>query len=434
MGDVTDTLRRELGGLEPSRGGYEKTIERVQRRQRRRRNGAATLGLAISALLVVGVWTVLPSGRKSPQAPKRALAPGNIVLPDRSFLPEGLLLLRTGNEAEILRHGEARSETVATSDLKSLELFDVARDGSKVVGAIGRELVSVDTTTGKRSVLLRLPARQALGASAKWSPDGSRVAYSVGRLTATILSGRRYSDAPQTLCVYFVLSRSIRCWPEVGNVYSFDWAPGGNDLVVAGHPDEPLYQLDITAGRVSPLVSQKGSTPINRALAARGWGEGIQLVRPMWSPSGQFLAALVNLTGSRFAYVPVIFRPNGQPVAFGRPSNESPRPLGWSPVEDLLAYSEAEAPYLITAVRLLDPFSTEDRLLLSSEETSYQGLTDLAWSPSGRWVGVTLWRRVADERTSAALVVLDVTNGNRWGPAYVRGIGDSADPVVGWTS
>src|SRR5206468_13066887 len=119
------------------------------------------------------------------------------------------------------------------------------------------------------------------------------------------------------------------------------------DLVVQGPPTEPLHTVDVTDGRVSTLDDQEGDSPIARAIAERGWGEAFQLVDPIWSPSGRYLAALANLEGSDLSYVPVVFSPAGQAVAFGQPSSEFPEPLAWSPTQDVLVYTQGEAPYQI---------------------------------------------------------------------------------------
>lgn len=69
MDDVRERVRRELTRLEPSPGGFEKTIRRVRARQRTRRAGAATVGLTLTALLVVGLWTFVEPGRRTERGP-----------------------------------------------------------------------------------------------------------------------------------------------------------------------------------------------------------------------------------------------------------------------------------------------------------------------------------------------------------------------------
>ncbi len=394
--DVKHRIRRELERLEPSPGGLEKTLRRARQRQRNRRAGAATLGILLTTLLVVGLWMVRGPGPAPGPGPASSpeFTPGTITLPDSSFLPEGTLLVQTGS-GQVLRHGEAQSESLGT-DLIPL---DLSRDGSEVLARAGDELVSVNLETGERSVLVRAPDGEQFGA-AEWSPDGGTVAFSVGA-----------SDPAEksTLCVFALSSQSTRCFAEVGRAYEFDWSPDGSELVVAGPPADPLHLVDVSAGRTSTLVAQEGSTPINRAIAERGWGEAFQLVNPMWSASGQYLAALANLRGSELAYVPVVFTSAGEPVAFGQPSSEFPEPFAWSPAQDVLAYTQGEAPYRITEARLLDPASGQDRVLVSSGGKAYPDVTDLVWSPSGQWLAVALWQPDGGEG-SLSLRVFEATD------------------------
>ncbi|MDP9224520.1 MAG: WD40 repeat domain-containing protein [Actinomycetota bacterium] len=416
MDDVTERVREELARLEPSPGGYEKTVNRVRRRQRNRRIGAATLGLVLTASLAVGLWMVPARGPRPHPASSPQFAPGAITLPDSSFVPEGVLLVQTGSGPEILRHGEAQSESLG-SDLIPL---DLSWDGSEVLAEAGDELVSVILATGERSVLVRAPKGEVFGAPARWSPDGAMVAFSVGAS----------DSAKNTLCVFALPSRSTRCFPDAGHVYTFDWSPNDRDLVVAGPPAEPLHIVDVNTGRISTLVAQEGSTPINRAIAQRGWGEAFQLVGPIWSPSGHYLAALANLRGSDLAYVPVIFTPAGHPVSFGRPSGESPEPLRWSPAGDLLAYTQGEAPYRITEARLLDPVSGGDRVLVSSGGKRYPTVTDLVWSPSGGWLAVALWDPSGGEG-NLSLRVLEVASPERLTQAEIA-TGGVSRALVAW--
>jgi hypothetical protein len=67
--DVSERLRREIDRLDPSPSGFEKTIRRVRARQRTRRAGAATVGLTLTALLVVGLWTLVEPGRRTGPSP-----------------------------------------------------------------------------------------------------------------------------------------------------------------------------------------------------------------------------------------------------------------------------------------------------------------------------------------------------------------------------
>jgi hypothetical protein len=217
-----------------------------------------------------------------------------------------------------------------------------------------------------------------------------------------------------TLCVLALASEEPSCFPEVERVYTFDWAPSGGRLVVAGPPVQPVRILDVATGEVTDVVPQEGDTVINDAIREAGMGTSFQLVGPTWSPSGAYLAALANLNleDSEFSYVPVVFTPDGRFVAFGRPSGEYPEPFEWSPVADVLAYTRGEAPYRITEAYLLDPESGEERALVSGQSTErYFVLNDMAWAPSGRWLAIAGWEYLGEGRPlQTSFRVLDVAD------------------------
>jgi hypothetical protein len=81
--DVKERLRREIDRLEPSPGGFEKTIRRVRARQRTRRAGAAGVGLTLTALLAVGLWTsVEPTRQPEPRPASTGALVGGLAFAD----------------------------------------------------------------------------------------------------------------------------------------------------------------------------------------------------------------------------------------------------------------------------------------------------------------------------------------------------------------
>jgi hypothetical protein len=194
--------------------------------------------------------------------------------------------------------------------------------------------------------------------------------------------------------------------PELGRVYSFDWAPNGEQIVVAGPPADPLTIVNVTTGALDDITPQEGDTAINDAIRQAGFGTSFQLVSPTWSPSGSYLAALANLRDSKFAYVPVVFTADGPFVAFGRPSGEYPEPMEWSPTRDVLVYTRGGPPYRITEAYLLDPAAGEEEVLVAGNGSDPIVLHDMVWSPSGRWLAIAAWE-AGDEGEEMSLVVLD---------------------------
>ncbi len=97
MDDVRERLRREIDRLELSPGGYEKTIRRARARQRTRRLGAAGLGLTLTALLSVGLWSVIEPGHRTQPGPASTAA-----LAGGMAFADGQLLRFTADGTEVV--------------------------------------------------------------------------------------------------------------------------------------------------------------------------------------------------------------------------------------------------------------------------------------------------------------------------------------------
>ena len=321
------------------------------------------------------------------------IVPGTISLP-ADAIPEGGLLLQTTSGAEIVRGGDVTSRTVPGLGFP----LDLSPDGSTVLGSRDAGLVAIDVGSGEVRLLVSAVAGSAF-ASARWSPDGTMLAY-----TAESVDDPTGGSA---LCVVTVNSLEQTCFPDLKRVYTFDWAPDSERLIVAGPPFEPLTIAKVTSGALVEITRQEGDSAINDAIREAGMGTSFQLVSPTWSPSGSFLAALANLQDSEFAYVPVVFTPEGRFVAFGRPSGEYPEPMEWSPTRDVLAYTRGEAPYRITEAYLLDPATGEEDALVAGKGSNPFILEDMVWSPSGRWLAIAA-EKVGDEWLQTWLLVMGV--------------------------
>lgn len=137
MDDVRERLRREIDRLEPSPGGFEKTIRRVRARQRTRRAGAAVVGLTLTALLVMGLWTLVELGRRTEPGPASTGTPvGGLAFTDGQlvrFTADGTELVATlpeqiASQPPVL----TRSGVVVLTGRPSvgLRLWLVSQDGS----------------------------------------------------------------------------------------------------------------------------------------------------------------------------------------------------------------------------------------------------------------------------------------------------------------
>jgi dipeptidyl aminopeptidase/acylaminoacyl peptidase len=377
---IRRTLEREAGRHQ-LRPDLEDLRRRFARRSRRRTVGTTLVGVALGAVSVGAALSILGAFGDREQPPVDRS--GSQMITPEAGLPEGTLVIQKGPGVAILRAGSDQVKRVSGG----LFAWDVSPDGSLIL-AIDRALVAIDRN-GERKVLFEAGESDHLHADPRWSPDGSMIAYSIGSQDPAERS---------TPCVLVFSTGESQCFSDVGRVFTLDWSPDGRSIVAAGPSSQPLYRIDVVTGEGSAMVGQRGDTPINGELEARGWGPSMQLVGPTWSPSGRYLAALANMDQGPYSYVPVIFTPDGTVVAFGQPSANFPGPFAWSPVEDLLAYTQgpghlrqAEGGLPITEVYVLDPDTGKERHLVTSGGKEYPHVTDLAWSPSGRWLAVTLW-------------------------------------------
>ena len=404
--EVRHALRSLLDPIEPPPSPRPQTVKRA----RFRRVASASLaGLTALVTVAVASWGTLALRREASQNPPSSTSTVTFSL------PEGSLVLQTASGTELLRAGEEDSRSLGSG----IRPHDLSPDGSRILGQVNDDLVAIAIDSGDREVLVSAPEEQSLGAFAEWSPDGGMVAYTVGA----------HPPEKSTLCLLTLSSAATRCFPEAGSVYTLDWSSDGKRLVVAGPGNKPLYLLDPNTGDVSVGAGQEGDTPINDRLRSEDFGESVQLVGPTWSPSRRFLAGLASLRGSDYSYVPVVFTVEGQPVALGQPSGEFPEPFGWSPSEDLLAYTQGEAPYRITEAHVLDPVTDEDRHLVSSDGKRYPIITDLVWSPSGQWIALSLWD-VKGDRERVTLRIIDADSGDvRETEVDVGGV---TEPLVDW--
>lgn len=349
-----------------------------------------------------------PTPRSSPSPSAEEGAP---TLP-----PEGKLLLYTNDGPVILSHAEDQPIYLQRQG-EAIWGGDLSPDGSDVLAlsfqseptGITRQtkILVLDVGTDERSAVVRVGPRGNLG-PAFWSSNGARIAY---RQTvypvdpAKVHPGPR-GDRSAHLCTLDLRTEVTRCFPDLRRVDGFDWAPEGETLVVDVVGPRPLWLLDLTTGRRSVLVSPHGPW-IERA----GLSEPVTFTSPGWSPSGRYVAAWVNNT-------PVVFHADGRLAATGRHSREFTEALGWSPTEDVFAYARGDPPDF-SEIRLLDPEAGEDRRLIAAR--GYPYITELAWSPSGRWLAILHWQSSFKQR----IEVIDVRGGR---PLITSDRGDS--PVL----
>jgi DNA-binding beta-propeller fold protein YncE len=289
--------------------------------------------------------------------------------------PEGRLLLQVSDRVEVLdRDGRLQ---VLGDDLIALGL---APDGSLALVStkptsdnVGAELLTIDLASGERSAIAMT---DAVPYPARLSPNGSMIAYRAGYV----------------LCLVEAQGAAPICMPDLGRVYTFDWAPDSQRLVLGLPPPEPLTVLDVVSGQVTPLVPSDDERVLS-ALEQVGFGRAtrVQFESPRWSSSGRYIATLAMVfetVGGREGNVVLVFDTAGNLVAQGKPMGEYSDARSWSPTTDVFAYGWGGAPYDIVEARVLDPATGEDQVIFSTEDVARETVRDLAWSPSGRWVAI----------------------------------------------
>jgi Tol biopolymer transport system component len=341
-------------------------------------------------------WQPVLAAETTPsQSPTPPPFDGSIFAVDGS-LAEGRLLVQVDDRVELLEAGAERSRLIG-DDLFAL---DLSPDGSRALlstpwDSVGPEtaLVSLDLTSGERTLIADL---DSWGIPARWSPDGSSVAVRVGERNL--------------LCVRDLSIEVPRCFPELGRVYEFDWSPDGTRIVFEQGLPGSLTILDVASGQTSVLVRWDDPEVLD-AVAAAGLEDvsDVQFQGPRWSPSGRYVGALGMVrTGHGHANMVLVFDLTGGIVARGVPFHEFSEARGWSPTTDVFAYASGEPPYQIDEVRLLDVSTGEDRLLISTADFGGKTIQSLVWSPSGRWVAVTVVTP-RDGWFVSAIQILDAT-------------------------
>jgi dipeptidyl aminopeptidase/acylaminoacyl peptidase len=280
--------------------------------------------------------------------------------------------------------------------LEGVEAHDISPDGSRVLATdplreYRSRLLVIDPVTEERSIVFRAGPNEVI-TRAQWSPDGGSVAYGLD------VYPRRVAEPPlgqpdlRTICILEVIAETRACYPRLSRVNGFDWSPDGAALVVDVLGEPEVMALDVASGDVSSVVPRGGDGSIRRAVEEAGLVPVQQFIDTVWSPSGNYLATLAFVQGGDAFTVPLVLRADGSFVALGRPSGEFAGAFGWSPEDDILAYTQGmesgKGPQRITETYLLDVEDAQERLLISGAHTTHPHILALEWSPSGRWVAI----------------------------------------------
>lgn len=373
------------------------------------------LALAAALALQPLLGTPRPPTPPSPEPPS-ALSPK--AVPSTDIAPEGRLAIFSEDDVLLFgRNGRRVLRSPHPGNIVSS--IGASPDGSHLLlrtrpGSPGRSpttrtrLETIRVADGIRETLLPGPEHSIL--SAAWGPDGRRIVYLIARIE------ERLDDEPLRIdlveprvCVDDLSTGSTdRCHghPSEADVpRHVAVGPEGRRLLLP--TPEALVTMDVRTGDVTPFVSHDDEA-LRGSLRELGVGELGSLGRPTWSASGRFIAAIASLRGPE-NMAPLVFDTDGALRSVGRPSGELAEPMAWSPARDVLAYTRGEAPYRITEAYLLEPSGDDEPLLSSPDHV----ISDVAWSPSGRWLALSCWAPGDDGRLRWQLLVLDTRHRER---------------------
>jgi TolB protein len=372
-------------------------------------------------------WLPAPAGEHEPSPTPSEHSPTVDPDPSDVAVPEGRLVVQLNSGIEVLGHGESRSISLKDERIVG---YDVSPDGTKILAAsyvtelthYTREdqLLTIDTSSGERTTLVRASPTEDLG-PALWSPDGGEVAYRLSTLSVDPATEHPGEPTAQTICVVDVVTQGSRCSPDLGTVDGFSWSPDGQRLVVDGvGGDLPLRVLNVNTGQVSDLASPNDP----ELVEALGGQPPDSFVFAEWSPSGRYVATQAHLRAE------AIFDADGRFVMLGHETTEFSEVIAWSPTRDLLAYAIGRPPYSITDLYALDPTTGEDRMLFSTGRGEHAPIvSDLVWSPSGRWLAVAIVERTLYLKKS--VVIIDVA-GEVPNSVIELAAADGGEVLIGW--
>ncbi|MDQ3982579.1 MAG: hypothetical protein M3271_07870, partial [Actinomycetota bacterium] len=308
--------------------------------------------------------------------------------------PEGRLLVQLGSRVEVID-----AVTGRTVVARGVQGHDFSPGGTSVVGTVEEplpelgvsvhtELVVTEVARDWRETVFRAGPRATIGDPSP-SPDGTRVAFTLAAWEAG-----RHRFGEERLCTVELRSKETRCFEGLGALYSFDWSPAGDELLVGGPGDQPVYVVDAATEESRVLLPPGGTESVREGLASLdGYGDrAAQFALPQWSPDGRFVAAAGSVAPG--GWVPVVVDREGALVALGEPNPHGSQAIAWSPAENVLAHTTGHdgigPPGVTFGVHVLDVATGDTRLLHSTNGSARPAIAGLEWSPSGRWIALDL--------------------------------------------
>jgi WD40 repeat protein len=346
MAELRDLLGRAIGPLDPSPDpALDRTVRRADRRHRRRRVGAAVVGLAASVIalgFVVWAFAGRDDGRPAGAQPGSFLfIGGDGLTPDTRLytmnadgsdlrtIPTGdLFLMSAAPSPDGERIAMMASDPWPHGEGPNSQLFLMDADGSGL-----HEVRACPEDEGCQGVM-----------EVSWSPDGRFLAFpgdGVG------------------IHVFDLRSSTSRKLTGGSNDYDAAWSPEGSTIAFAR--TEPSLDPSPNAQIWVMDADGTGAHPVTDPTIAHGASQ------PAWSPDGTTIAyteggepggtagvAVVDVDGSGARQLTA--------CTFGSCEHFPTNPV-WSPNGDAIAVLWQEARLTGSAVALVDPQNGDLRIL-----------------------------------------------------------------------
>jgi lipoprotein LpqB-like beta-propeller protein len=264
VADLRENLRRDLDRVTPSSDGYEETLARVGGRRRRRRIGAAALGVGLT-LLLVGAAVVVVQDRHGRPAGNPSPMPTDLGSP--------VPIVTSANGPLAYTDGRDQSLVVTGADGQEIQRVRFPGPGMPwhVAWSPDGTAVAVVVFDGQRSLWVlhadAPPTELASGSNVfepSWSPDGAWIAYSIDRATTSEIHVVRPDGTDDTIV------RSVPRSPLFA-IFSAKFSPDGTRILFDEGTDS---EFDIS------VMDADGSNV--RRLTHTGVDYD-----PSWSPDGR---------------------------------------------------------------------------------------------------------------------------------------------------
>jgi hypothetical protein len=331
----------------------ERTIDRGtalrHRRLRWRRLTSGVLGITLTASLVVGAYSV---GRSDPRG-SRSVGAEPPTPAQELALAHGGRLVWSEEGSQILHVDDSATSTAYSVDFEVPPRASVPRvENGMIVSAWDGDAMAMIASDGSTSLIAH--SDNAVG-NVAWSRDGSSYAYEV------------CSESDCTLRIASASSPDLEGTAATTGL-GVDWGP--NSSVTFIGPSGSLAQMTLGSAPVDTIGPDDVASSLGEPLGS------VRLIRPQWSPSGDFIAMIAELSNG---YRPIIVSQSGQFIASGVLDQYGPPDIAWRSTGQDLFYAigprEGDWPSPFeSSLRLLQGPGWGDTLVMSIQGNEVHGI------------------------------------------------------------